>query len=185
MVDPSQEFLESVHELLDLPQEVMNSLHNIKNFYQGLTNFFQELIDFSQTNSFQELMDIPQANSFQELMDFFQETICDKTCNEMCNKMHDEIYDEVHDETYDEVHEEMHKTHKGQNLVGINGPLPHINKAIVFTINDTFSNWSIAEHYVAEYGHQKGFVAIKICNKTNHNGCLINLYYKCEFSRTY
>ncbi|CAG8729949.1 3407_t:CDS:2, partial [Gigaspora rosea] len=118
-------------------------------------------------------------------MDFPQETLCDKIRDEMCDEMHDETYDEVHDEIYDEVHEEIHETHKGQDLVGINGPLPHINKAIVFAIDDTFPNWSIAEHYVAEYGCQKGFVAIKIRNKTNRNGRLINLYYKCEFSRTY
>ncbi|CAG8683158.1 863_t:CDS:2, partial [Cetraspora pellucida] len=136
-------------------------------------------------------------NSFQELIDFLQETLCDETCDEMRNEMRDEMcdemynrtYDEVHDETYDRVHDkthdEVHKTHKGQDLVGINGTLPHINKAIVFAIDDTFPNWLIAEHYVAEYSCQKGFVPIKICNKTDRNECLINLYYKCEFSRTY
>ncbi|CAG8802591.1 5862_t:CDS:1, partial [Racocetra fulgida] len=143
-----QEFLESVHELVDLPQKVMNS----------------------------------PSNSFQELIDSPQETLCDETCDEMRDEMRDEMcdetyngtYDEVHDETYDgvhdETHDEVHETHKGQDLVGINGALPHINKAIVFAIDDTFPNWSIAEHYVAEYGRQKGFVPIKICNKTDRNG---------------
>ncbi|CAG8435362.1 8848_t:CDS:2 [Scutellospora calospora] len=158
-----QEFLKSVHELVDLPQKVMNS----------------------------------PPNSFQELIDSPQETLCDETCDEMRDEMRDEMcdeiyngtYDEVHDETYDEVHDEthdeVHETHKGQDLVGINGALPHINKAIVFAIDDIFPNWSIAEHYVAEYGRQKGFVPIKIRNKTDRNRCLINLYYKCKFSRTY
>ncbi|CAG8542026.1 4126_t:CDS:2 [Dentiscutata heterogama] len=158
-----QEFLESVHELVDLPQKVMNS----------------------------------PPNSFQELIDSPQETLCDETCDEMRDEMRDEMcdetyngtYDEVHDETYDgvhdETHDEVHETHKGQDLVGINSALPHINKAIVFAIDNTFPNWSIAEHYVAEYGRQKGFVPIKIRNKTDRNGRLINLYYKCEFSGTY
>ncbi|CAG8721889.1 13737_t:CDS:2 [Cetraspora pellucida] len=158
-----QEFLESVYELVDLPQKVMNS----------------------------------SSNSFQELIDSPQETLCDETCDEMhdemcdemCDKTYNGTYDEVHDETYDgvhdETHDEVHETHKGQDLVGINGALPHINKAIVFTIDDTFPNWSIAEHYIAEYGRQKGFVPIKIHNKTDRNGRLINLYYKCEFSGTY
>ncbi|CAG8829612.1 27217_t:CDS:2, partial [Racocetra persica] len=39
-------------------------------------------------------------------------------------------------------------THKGQHLVEIPGLLPYINEQIVFAINDTFSNWPIAEHYV-------------------------------------
>ncbi|CAG8735918.1 10888_t:CDS:2, partial [Dentiscutata erythropus] len=142
-----QEFLESVHELVDLPQEVMNSPYNVVNSYQGL------------------------ANSFQDLMYSSQEVLCDimhdKICNEMRNRTYNEVYDEVHDEmcdemhngTYDEVHDEMHdemhEIHKGQDLVGINGLLPHINKAIVFTIDDTFPNWPIAEHYIAEYGCSK------------------------------
>ncbi|CAG8770105.1 23532_t:CDS:1, partial [Racocetra persica] len=37
--------------------------------------------------------------------------------------------------------------YKGQNLVGIYSILPNITKKIVFTINDTFPNWYIAEHY--------------------------------------
>ncbi|CAG8799364.1 18983_t:CDS:1, partial [Racocetra fulgida] len=40
-------------------------------------------------------------------------------------------------------------------------------------------------HYVTQYGRQKGFVAIKIRSKTDHNGHLTNLYYKCEFGGTY
>ncbi|CAG8591523.1 10053_t:CDS:2, partial [Racocetra fulgida] len=100
----------------------MNSSHNVIGSYQGLTN------------------------SFQELMDSLQETLCDETCNEMCDEIYDEMYDEMYDKTY-KVHDEMHKTYKGQDLVGINSTLPHINKAIVFAISDTFLNWSIAEHY--------------------------------------
>ncbi|CAG8821344.1 32035_t:CDS:1 [Gigaspora margarita] len=76
-------------------------------------------------------------------------------------------------------------TYKGQSLVEISGPLPYINEEIVFFIDDTFPNWLIAEHYIAQYGCQKGFVPIKIRNKTDKNGRLINLYYKCEFGGTY
>ncbi|CAG8788717.1 25585_t:CDS:2 [Gigaspora margarita] len=71
---------------------------------------------------------------------FPQETIYNETCDEIYDKTHNETYDEVHDETYDEVHEEMYEMHKEQNLVKINGPLSHINKAIIFAIDDTFSN---------------------------------------------
>ncbi|CAG8729953.1 3408_t:CDS:1, partial [Gigaspora rosea] len=51
-LDPSQEFLESDHELVNLPQEVMNSLHNVEESDQGLRNSFQELMNFPQINSF-------------------------------------------------------------------------------------------------------------------------------------
>ncbi|CAG8709169.1 2769_t:CDS:1, partial [Racocetra persica] len=40
------------------------------------------------------------------------------------------------------------KIYKGQDLVRIYSILPNITKRIVFAIDDTFSNWSIAEHYV-------------------------------------
>ncbi|CAG8656724.1 23908_t:CDS:2 [Dentiscutata erythropus] len=144
----SQEFLESVHKLVDLLQKVINSPYNVVNSYQGLANSFQELMDSSQEVLSDEMHD-----------EMHDEMLHDKMCDETRNG----IYDEVHDE----VHDKMYETHKGQDLVGINGPLPHINKAIVFTIDDTFPNWSIAEHYVAEYGCQKGFVPIKIRNKTD------------------
>ncbi|CAG8597049.1 25975_t:CDS:2, partial [Gigaspora rosea] len=153
----SEHFMRHQVSNFDSSQEFLESDHELVDLSQEVTNSFHNVEESYQglTNSFQELMNFPQINSFQELMDFPQETLCD------------EIRDEI------------------QVLVGINGPLPHINKAIVFAIDDTFPNWSIAEHYVAEYGRQKGFVAIKICNKTDRNGHLINLYYKCEFSRTY
>ncbi|CAG8732725.1 28765_t:CDS:2 [Dentiscutata erythropus] len=48
-------------------------------------------------------------------------------------------------------------THKGQHLVEMSGLLPYINEQIVFSIDDTFPNWLIAEHYIAQYGRQKGF----------------------------
>ncbi|CAG8628741.1 1691_t:CDS:2, partial [Scutellospora calospora] len=76
-------------------------------------------------------------------------------------------------------------TLKGHYLIEISGPLPHINEKIELSINDTFPNWAIAEHYIAQYGYQKGFVAIKVCNRTDKNGRLTNLYYKCEFGGTY
>ncbi|CAG8605704.1 19720_t:CDS:2, partial [Racocetra fulgida] len=60
--------------------------------------------------------------------------------------------------------------YKGQGLVEIYGILPNITKRIVFAIDDTFPNWSIAEHYVTQYGHQKGFMTIKIRNKIDNNG---------------
>ncbi|CAG8654414.1 6725_t:CDS:1 [Racocetra fulgida] len=83
------------------------------------------------------------------------------------------------------LNEEEKETHKGQHLIRISSPLSPISKQIVFAINDTFPNWLIAEHYVTQYGHQKGFVAIKIRNKTDNNGGLTNLYYKCEFGSIY
>ncbi|CAG8736641.1 17530_t:CDS:2, partial [Racocetra fulgida] len=75
--------------------------------------------------------------------------------------------------------------HKGQHLVEIPGPLPYINEQIVFVVNDTFPNWPIAEHYVGQYGCQKGFIPVKIRNKTDKNGRLTNLYFKCKFGGTY
>ncbi|CAG8759463.1 24090_t:CDS:1, partial [Gigaspora rosea] len=35
-------------------------------------------------------------------------------------------------------------TYKGQPLVKISGPLSYINKQIVFSIDNIFSNWLIA-----------------------------------------
>ncbi|CAG8539390.1 16341_t:CDS:2, partial [Cetraspora pellucida] len=93
-------FLESVHELVDLPQKVMNS----------------------PPNSFQELIDSPQETLYDETCDEMR----DEMRNEMCDETYNGTYDGVHDETHDEVHE----THKGQDLVRINGALSHINKAI-------------------------------------------------------
>ncbi|CAG8817752.1 19439_t:CDS:1, partial [Racocetra persica] len=40
-------------------------------------------------------------------------------------------------------------------------------------------------HYVTQYGHQKEFMAIKIHNKIDNNGHLMNLYYKYEFGGMY
>ncbi|CAG8639679.1 11574_t:CDS:2, partial [Racocetra fulgida] len=142
----------------------MNSASNSEQFmkYQalGLNPFPQELLDSAHelADSFQESVD-----SSQEIVDLSQELL--------------------HDET-DETHE-TYETHKGQDLFMINGSLPHINKLIVFAVDDTFPKWPIAEHYIDEYGRQKGFIAIKIRSKTDHNGRLLNLYYKCEFGRTY
>ncbi|CAG8513973.1 13746_t:CDS:2 [Cetraspora pellucida] len=72
------------------------------------------------------------ANSFQELIDSSQETLCDKTYNKMCNEIHNRIYDKVHNKIYNKVHDKtydkVHKTYKRQDLVKINGLLPHINK---------------------------------------------------------
>ncbi|CAG8763619.1 24345_t:CDS:2, partial [Dentiscutata erythropus] len=119
-------------------------------------SLLQELLDFAHelADSFQESVD-----SSQEIADLSQELL------------HDEI-------------NKTHETYKGQDLAIVNGSLPRIKKPIVFAVDDTFPDWPIAEHYIAEYGRQKGFVAIKIRSKTDHNGHLINLYYKCEFGRT-
>ncbi|CAG8761845.1 26729_t:CDS:2, partial [Dentiscutata erythropus] len=62
-----------------------------------------------------------------------------------------------------ESYERDNKTYKGQHLTEISRPLPHINEQIEFSINDTFS----------------------ICNKTDKNGHLTNLFYKCKFDDTY
>ncbi|CAG8824586.1 25154_t:CDS:1, partial [Cetraspora pellucida] len=145
-------------------------------------NFSRELLD-----SAQELMDSSQEllESSQELVETFPDEERDETHDETHDEVHDEAHGEAYDEAHDETFDEVHEVHKGQDLVGINGPLPHINKPIVFAIDDTFPNWPIAEHYVTQYGHQKGFVAIKIRSKTDHNGHLTNLYYKYEFGGTY
>ncbi|CAG8716706.1 14267_t:CDS:1, partial [Racocetra fulgida] len=68
------------------------------------------------------------------VIDFFQEIV------NLPQKLMDSSQESV-EILYDE-------THKRQNLVGINGLLPHINKTIVFSIGDTFPNWPIAKHYV-------------------------------------
>ncbi|CAG8464521.1 11081_t:CDS:2 [Scutellospora calospora] len=145
-------------------------------------NFSQELLD-----SAQELMDSSQEllESSQELVETFPDEERDETHDETHDEVHDEAHSEAYDEVHDETFDEVHEVHKGQDLVGINDPLPHINKPIVFAIDDTFPNWLIAEYYVTQYGRQKGFVAIKIRCKTDHNGHLTNLYYKCEFGGTY
>ncbi|CAG8845031.1 3581_t:CDS:2, partial [Gigaspora margarita] len=88
-------------------------------------------------------------------------------------------------ETSKNLYVQDNRTHKGQHLTQISGLLPHINERIKFSINDTFPSWPIAEHYIIEYGYQKGFVPIKVHNKINNNGCLMNLYYKCEFGSIY
>ncbi|CAG8758495.1 10786_t:CDS:2, partial [Gigaspora rosea] len=66
-------------------------------------------------------------------------------------------------ETSENLYEGDNGTHKEQHLTDISGPLPHINEQIEFSINDTFP----------------------MHNKTDKNGCLTNLYYKCEFGGTY
>ncbi|CAG8811241.1 11436_t:CDS:1, partial [Racocetra fulgida] len=117
-------------------------------------NFSRELLD-----SAQELMDSSQEllESSQELVETFPDEERDETHDETHDEAHDEAHGEAYDEAHDETFDEVHEVHKGQDLVGINGPLPHINKPIVFAIDDTFPNWPIAEHYVTQYGRQKGF----------------------------
>ncbi|CAG8799128.1 24451_t:CDS:10 [Gigaspora margarita] len=132
-----QELLDPDHEFVDFTQEVGDSFQ-VAGSFKKVAGSFKEVVDFSQelVGPSQELV-----NLSQELVDSSQELV----------KSSQELVD--------------NKMHKGQDLVGVNGPLPRINKTI--------------------YGYQKGFVAIKIRNKTDNDGCLTNLYYKYEFGGTY
>ncbi|CAG8739868.1 14517_t:CDS:2, partial [Dentiscutata erythropus] len=151
--------------LISLCKSVVNFFDlRFEPLLQELLDSDHEFVDFRQ-----EATDSPQVVGFsqevvgssQEVVDFSQELV----------NFPQELVD--------------NETHKGQDLVGVNGSLPQINKPIVFVIGNSFPNWPIAEHYIAKYGCQKGFVAIKICNKTDNARCLTNLYFKCEFGGTY
>ncbi|CAG8441775.1 5802_t:CDS:2 [Dentiscutata heterogama] len=84
-------------------------------------NFSRELLD-----SAQELMDSSQEllESSQELVETFPDEERDETHDETHDEAHDEAHGEAYDEAHDETFDEVHEVHKGQDLVGINGPLP-------------------------------------------------------------